>query len=179
MPKPTVVFMGDSLTEWMPRPKLNNYKLAMAGYSGMGVSYLNHLAQQIMERYQPQKVWLCIGINDVWMFGQDQRLQDWEGQFASICQKITTSGATLYGSTLMPVEKAGFGTALDLLWIYEANKAIIRQVSGFQGILVDSFAHFAQPDGYLPPGYSEDGVHLTLATYEKWVPFICKSMGLD
>ena len=179
MSKTTVVFMGDSLTEWMPKPKLNNYKLIMAGYSGMGVSYLNHLARQIMERHQPQQVWLCIGINDVWMFDQGQRLQDWEEQFASLCRQIAGSGAILYGSTLMPVENIGFGSAINMYWIHETNKAIARQVMNCQGILVDSFAHFSQADGYLPQGYSEDGVHLTLATYEKWVPFICTSLGID
>ena len=179
MSKPTVVFMGDSLTEWMPEPKLNNYNLVMAGYSGMGVGYLNHIAQQIMQHHQPYKVWLCIGINDVWMFDQGQRLEDWEEQFASLCQQITGSGAIFYGSTLMPAEKAGFGTEINLHWIYETNKAIARQVADCQGILVDSFVHFAQADGYLPSGCSEDGVHLTLATYEKWVTFICDSMGID
>ena len=179
MSKPTVVFMGDSLTEWMPEPKLNNYNLVMAGYSGMGVGYLNHIAQQIMQHHQPYKVWLCIGINDVWMFDQGQRLEDWEEQFASLCEQITGSGAILYGSTLMPAEKAGFGTEINLHWIYETNQAIARQVADCRGILVDSFAHFAQADGYLPSGYSEDGIHLTLATYEKWVPFICDSMGID
>ena len=171
--------MGDSLTEWMPRPVLNNYNLVMAGYSGMGVAHLDYIAQQIMQHHQPQKVWLCIGINDVWMFDQGQSLHDWEEQFASLCRKITASGAMLYGSTLMPAEKVGFGTAINLHWIYEVNKAITRQVANHQGILVDSFAHFAQADGYLPSGYTDDGVHLTHATYEKWTPFICESVGID
>lgn len=179
MSKPIVMFMGDSLTEWMPRPKLQNYNLVMAGYSGMGVSYLNHLAGQILSRHQPQKVWLCIGINDVWMFDQGQRLEDWEATFANLCRQIVGSKAILYGSTLMPAENAGFGTAINLHWIYETNKAITRQVERVDGIVVDTFSHFAQPDGYLPSGYSEDGVHLTMGTYEKWVPFICKSVDIS
>jgi len=179
MSKPTVVFMGDSLTEWMPKPKLNNYDLVMAGYSGMGVAFLNHIAQQTMQYHQPHKVWLCIGINDVWMFDQGQHMRDWEEQFASLCRQITDSDAILYGSTLMPAEKIGFGEMINLHWIYETNKAIARQVANCQGVLVDSFAHFAKDDGYLPPGYTDDGVHLTLATYEKWVPFICSSMDID
>ena len=179
MSKPTVVFMGDSLTEWMPKPKLNSYDLVMTGYSGMGVAFLSHIAQQTMQHHQPHKVWLCIGINDVWMFDQGQHMRDWEEQFASLCRQITDSDAILYGSTLMPAEKIGFGEMINLHWIYETNKAIARQVANCQGVLVDSFAHFAKDDGYLPPGYTDDGVHLTLATYEKWVPFICSSMDID
>lgn len=179
MAKPVVVFMGDSLTEWMPRPHLNNYRLAMAGYSGMGVSYLNQLVKQIMQHYQPRKVWLCIGINDVWGFDQGQRMENWEDEFAHLCSHIAISGTTLYGSTLMPAENIGFGSAINLHWMHEMNNAIKRQIAAHNGVLVDSFAEFAQPDGYLPRGYSEDGVHLTRATYDKWVPFICKSIGVD
>ncbi len=179
MSKTTVVFMGDSLTEWMPRPKLANYNLVMAGYSGMGVGYLNQVAPQILSRHQPAKVWLCIGINDVWMFDQGAQMADWETQFARLCGQICASQATFYGSTLMPAENTGFGSAINLHWIYETNKAIARQVEAHQGVLVDSFKRFAGADGYLPRGYSEDGVHLTLATYEKWVPFICNSVGVS
>ena len=179
MSKPTVVFMGDSLTEWMPRPRLDNYRLIMAGYSGMGVNYLNHIAGKILARYQPEKVWLCIGINDVWMFDQGQRLEDWENLFAELCHKISKSGTIFYGSTLMPVENIGFGTAINLHWIHEMNKVIVRQVDAYGGILVDSFSHFAQPDGYLPRGYSDDGVHLAASTYDKWVPFICQSVSIS
>jgi lysophospholipase L1-like esterase len=179
MTEKVVVFMGDSLTEYMPAPQPRACKLVIAGYSGMGVSFLRRAAGKILRRHNPRTVWVCIGINDMWDINNELRLQEWEAEFADLCAQIINHGAQLYGSTLMPVERAGFGAAVNLSWILKINQAIIRQVSSHNGIVVDSYRRFAQPDGYLPAGASEDGVHLTLATYAQWVPFICQSLGLE
>jgi lysophospholipase L1-like esterase len=144
----------------------------------MGVSFLRQAAGKILRRYNPGSVWVCIGINDIWDINNDLRLQAWETEFADLCAQIIAHGAKLYGSTLMPVEKIGFGAAMSLDWILKTNQAIIRQVNNHNGIVVDSYRRFAQPDGYLPRGASEDGVHLALATYAQWIPFICQSLGV-
>jgi lysophospholipase L1-like esterase len=174
-----VVFMGDSLTEYMPPIQPRVCKLVIAGYSGMGVGFLRRAAARILRQHNPRIVWVCIGINDMWDINSELSLQEWESEFADLCAQIINHGAQLYGSTLMPVEKTGFGTAISLNWILKTNQAIIRQVDRHNGVVVDSYRRFAQPDGYLPQGASEDGVHLTLATYRQWIPFICQSLGIE
>ena len=175
MSKPVVVFMGDSLTEWMPRPQLKNYDLQLAGFSGMGVDFLLQRAPGILKRCPPLMAWVCIGANDVWYFDPQQ----WEQAFSRLCQTITDSGARLFVSTLMPVENFGFGADLDINNQLAMNNVIKKQAIAHKAILVDSFAKFADNKGYLPPGSTDDGVHLTSATYQQWIPFICQAMNIS
>jgi lysophospholipase L1-like esterase len=178
--KPVVVFMGDSLTEYMPPPQTDNFEVRLAGYSGMGVEFLRRMAGRILNRHQPDMVWLCIGINDVWGFAENSGCSSaWEESFADLCRIITDSGARLYVSTLMPVENYGFFSGFNLEHIREMNAIIARQAQARGAALVDSYARFADENGYLPSGCTEDGVHLTAENYRRWTPFICASLGLS
>ncbi|MDR1397344.1 MAG: SGNH/GDSL hydrolase family protein [Desulfarculales bacterium] len=178
--KPVAVFMGDSLTEYMPPPQPRDFEIRLAGYSGMGVEFLRRMAGRILNRHQPDIVWLCIGINDVWGFEQSSvRPSAWEESFADLCRIITGSGAKLYASTLMPVENCGFFSGFNLEHIRTMNAIIVRQAQAWGAEVVDSYGHFADASGYLPPGCTEDGVHLTDETYRRWTPFICASLGLS
>jgi lysophospholipase L1-like esterase len=177
--KPVVVFMGDSLTECMPQPRIRNFEVRMEGYSGMGVDFLLRIAGNLMSHHRPDIVWLCIGINDVWGFEQAYISPSaWEESFAALCRLITGK-ARLYVSTLMPVEDFGFFSGFSLNPIREMNAIIIRQAAANGALIIDSYNHFADERGYLPAGWSEDGVHLTSETYAKWVPFICAGMELS
>jgi lysophospholipase L1-like esterase len=178
--KPVVVFMGDSLTEYMPQPPVRNFDLRLEGYSGMGVEFLLRVAGEVMSYHQPAMVWLCIGVNDVWGFEQGYiRPQAWEESFAALCRTMGAGQTRLYVSTLMPVENYGFFSGFNLAPIREMNAIIVRQAQACGALITDSYRQFADKEGYLPSGWSEDGVHLTAATYARWVPFICAEMGLD
>jgi lysophospholipase L1-like esterase len=178
--KPVVVFLGDSLTEYMPQPALGNVDLRLEGYSGVGVDFLLRIAGRIMSQHQPDMVWLCIGINDVWGFEQAYiNPSAWEESFAALCRSISAAKPQLYISTLMPVENFGFFSGFNLNPIREMNAIITRQAKAWGAHLLDSYHQFADEKGYLPSGWSEDGVHLTAETYGKWVPFICAGMGLS
>ena len=171
------MFFGDSLIEFMPIPKLPEAEIVNAGYSGMGVSYLVHRVEALLKNHQPDKVFLCIGINDVWELNSPEAFAGWQAEYNILCQALT-KGTSLYLSTLMPVEKSGYGALMHLPAILQANE-IIKQFSvKYNCNLLDSFAHFAGEDNYMPPRGTEDGVHLTMDIYKRWIKFILQGMEL-
>ena len=171
------MFFGDSLIEYMPIPKLSQVEIINAGFSGMGVSYLASQVNALLNKHQPEKVFLCIGINDVWELNSPDAFDSWQAEYDFLCQTLT-SRSILYLSTLMPVQKSCYGTMILLPTILKVNDIIKDFSDKYHCRLLDSFTRFAGEDNYMPSMGTTDGVHLTLDTYRQWVKFILQGMDL-
>lgn len=164
-----IVFLGNSITElggnWGQR--FNNPKVKNRGIAGdVTEGVLNRLAE--IYYYKPRKVFLKIGIND--LFHPELTSEYVAGNIQIIVNKIHLESpeTKIYVQTLLPTSN---NTALKAK--IAATNTIIKnsiQTSYYQ--VIDLHPLFADTNDLMIGSYSTDGVHLTEAGYTVWQNYV-------
>lgn len=164
--KGDIVFLGNSLTaygnwsELLSNPKIKNRGIAGDGTEGV----LNRLPS--ITRYQPSKIFLLIGVNDL-LFHPPVRILK---NYRKIVQEISSASPStkLYLQSVLPVNPKVRNMPISNADILVLNEGI-RQISvDFQTTFIDLHPHFLNAQGALHEQFTLDGIHLDAEGYFVW-----------
>lgn len=164
-----VVFAGDSHIaqcewhEWLgdDPPVLNR------GIIGDGVEGLLTRLDSDVLRFQPSRIIVCIGVNDLF-FGK--KTEDIAPRYRELVQKIRSGApqAELLLVSVLPVNNRVRDTGLDNARVKALNEAI-RKIAGEWALpYLDLYSELADADDELAAKFTADGVHLNGTGYAVW-----------
>ncbi len=169
--KQSIIFLGDSLTEWF---ELNKYfpglaiiNEGIAGDTTFGV--LQRLEDII--RKPAKKIFLMIGINDVFNDFPEENII--ENQQLIIEQIITLAApAELIVQSLLPVNERMFGSSDPLnQLIRRINNHLQHHCNSNKVQFLDLYTEFLSGDE-MNREYTTDGGHLSKKGYQVWAELI-------
>jgi lysophospholipase L1-like esterase len=175
--KNQVLALGDSLTYIMAGvtddfPGLPDARLINAGFIGMRTGELLLRTQALLDRAHPWAVLLMVGTNDRAQVGRNGTAA-WLRDYSAIVRLIERSGVVPILETVPPTARHGgfVGGAAGAMGISAMNRAIrLLCQKDPHAVLVDLDPVLKGPDGFLPPGATDDGVHMDVAEYAKMAP---------
>ncbi|MBV5314717.1 MAG: hypothetical protein JZU47_15555 [Prolixibacteraceae bacterium] len=161
-----IVFLGNSITEfggnWGIR--FNSYIVKNRGISG---DETQGVLQRLGEIYysKPSKVFLLIGINDLW---RNRTVQFVSQNILNIVDSITkySPNSIIYVQTILPT------TNQSLVSKIKQTNDILKDKQSFKNYtLIDLHPYFADINDMLKSNYTADGLHLNEQGYNLWVNF--------
>ena len=175
-----IIFLGNSITagvEWAEL--LQNNHVKNRGISGDITFGVLQRLDEITEG-KPAKVFILIGINDVSKGIPDSVTSANHKRIVQYI-KARSPKTKIYMQTLLPVNKnfgrhaAHYNKDEMVLRINERIRALVKE----EGIeLIDLYPEFLNSNGKLVDKYTYDGLHLTIAGYNKWADILKKSGAL-
>lgn len=178
--KRATVFLGNSITErgqWhelLPGEIIMNR--GIGGDNTFGV--LARLNDVLM--YQPKKIFLLIGINDI---GRGLPLDVITNNYRQIVERIQSGSpkTTLYIQSVLPMNE-GMLKAEYLKnkkdSVLKLNEAIQRLAQEKKVKFINLHPVFSDAQGELKEVFTMDGIHLRPAAYVEWVAFLKKQKYL-
>lgn len=173
-PHTTTLFIGDSMTEGFDLKRhFKKDLLINMGISGDFTSGVLRRLYQV-ERLQPKKIFVMIGINDI---GHDVEQPRIESNYAQIIEQLKTlcPGSEIYIQSCLPTHLRSSDAAADaahLARIVQLNAFIEEQCVLHQVQYIHLYPLFQGADGYLNPDFTYDGLHLNEAGYRIWADAI-------
>ena len=166
LPKGSIVFLGDSITEYGQWEELlNNSKVKNRGISGDTTWGLLRRLKGITSS-QPKAIFLMIGINDFLFIGQEKIIKN----YSQIIQQIKseTPNSQLFIQSVLPVNSSVKKTVFDNEAITSLNKAL-RKSANKEGVTyLDIHQRLLDNDDVLKAEFTADGVHINGAAYMIW-----------
>ncbi|MDR3348418.1 MAG: GDSL-type esterase/lipase family protein [Acidaminococcales bacterium] len=168
--KNTVVFLGDSLTDFAEWPELLTGKRAnivnrgIAGDTAYGV--LNRLDNIVA--LQPASIFLLIGINDLCVYAQPQATQKQYEQIVAIL-RTKLPRCKLYLQTLLPINNYLLKVSINNEVVAAFNERIRNMANAADNITVIDLYPLFLKDGQLDLSYTNDGIHLNANGYQVWL----------
>lgn len=164
----SIVMIGNSLTEqggdWRLRLGVER-KVHNRGIAGDNTDGLRARLGEIICA-EPVAVFLMIGTNDLWLSTPE----------SEVASKINAIGnyladnlknSKIYVQTIMPLRKDN-----DRNTRLKNINSSLKTYTQTKYILIDTWAHMADSEGFLPSNFTSDGVHLTQQGYLKWVEIL-------
>lgn len=165
-----VIFLGNSITdggEWAELfPGISVLNRGISGDYSTGV--LNRLAE-VYDR-KPDKVFLLIGVNDLTRNIRVDSIFKNISWIAALIHQHSPK-TVLYVQSIFPVnEKLGkfSGHTSKRKQIFELNHLLRSHAAESNYIFLDVFSALADSSLRLNEAYTNDGLHLTGAGYQKW-----------
>jgi lysophospholipase L1-like esterase len=168
--KVDIIWLGDSITdggewaEFFPNKKVLNRGVSADNTFGI----LNRIRE--VTNHKPKKIFLLIGINDISKNIPDsiiiinfQRIID--------SVKILSPKTKLYVQSILPTNDkfTNFKNHQNKTeHILAINTALQKMCDNKNCIYVDLYNNFMNAEGKLDEKYTNDGLHLLGAGYEKW-----------
>ncbi|MFK8006594.1 MAG: GDSL-type esterase/lipase family protein [Saprospiraceae bacterium] len=166
MQKDAIVMLGNSLTqscEWSEL--LNNPKIVNRGIAGdMAGGLLLRLDE--ITRYQPAKIFLMVGINDLNVHAIPDILKNYKAIVADILLKTPTT--KLYLQSILPVNNQVRNSGKNNSDIVFLNKKIENIASENGLVFLNLHPLFLDKDGQLDSTLTQDGIHLDASGYLIW-----------
>jgi len=167
-----IVFLGDSLTESFDLQKhFGRNDIRNRGMSGNMTDHVIYRLEEITDA-QPAKVFLMIGINDIYQgYETEQIISNIEkilSQFDQHCPKTS-----LFVQSILPInpEKLFIDKTVNTT-IYQINLGL-KEICDRQKItFIDIHPDFLNNKGEMNETYTYDGVHLSEAGYILWAELI-------
>ncbi|MGV3538304.1 MAG: GDSL-type esterase/lipase family protein [Rufibacter sp.] len=171
-----IIFLGNSITANTDWAEL----LGMANVKNRGIS--GDITFGVLERLdeviegKPAKVFILIGINDISRNIPDQVIL---GNYRKMVTRIKAGSpkTKIYFQTLMPVNN----TFDKFKNHYNKDEHIAAVNQGIKDLakkekieVIDLHPHFLDSDKRLVKEYTHDGLHLTVAGYQKWADVLKK-----
>lgn len=169
-PDSIIVFLGDSLTEWFDLesyfPDKHIVNMGIAGDTSEGVlCRLNNIT-----RIQPTKLFLMIGINDVF---QGCNIQEIHNNQRSILEfpAVKCPHTRLLVQSLLPVNETILNANGINNKVRQLNQLLKDYCIEAHLEYIPLYENFLGKDG-LNPEYTYDGAHLTGMGYQAWAELI-------
>lgn len=164
----SLVFIGDSLTEWYDwRKRFPGYEVLNLGISGETVEELLGRRERIRKLVKdPSAVFLMTGINNVLSGQYDITLPVRE-----IVRNLVTwyKGATIVVQSLLPVDMSWVSNDL----IRDINRRLKELAKEQNAEYLDVYSVFVDAGGNVKADLlSDDGVHLANKGYEVWAKVV-------
>lgn len=165
----SIVFAGDSITEFFPLKKYLGHDLPLVnrGIAGTdSVWLLEHIEDQVLT-LSPAKVFLMIGINDI---GRGYPLSDIVARISNIIAQIRANHilTKIYVLSVLPVNESDQYAGKVKI----RNNALIQVLNQHLQVLsgvnyIDLYPLLLDEKGELAEDYTTDGLHLTQTAYDK------------
>ena len=166
MPDSAIVFLGNSLTahcEWSDL--LQNNKVVNRGIAGdMTGGMLLRLNE--INKHQPAKIFLSIGINDLSVHSKETILENYKKIVIEIQTKAPKT--QLYLQSLLPINNEVRSTGKDNQDIIYLNDKIKDIASKYDLVYVNLHSLFTDETGKLKSRLTQDGIHLDAEGYQIW-----------
>lgn len=160
-----IFFVGDSHIE-----RCHWYELLQRGdivNRGIGGDMTAGVLQRLdqITKYQPAKVFLMIGINDLLFRGLT--VDEVVSNYQTIIHRLSEQSprTTIYTHSLLPIHHEYWNMPLDNELVVQVNQAL----QTFPNVTyIDLYTPLVQTDGRLNMTYSLDGLHLNGKGYLLW-----------
>lgn len=169
-PHTVKLFIGDSITEGYD---LNRH-LATDDLVNMGISgdvtagILKRL--HLVEKLQPKKIFIMIGINDIRLKVPKERI---EQQYSQIIQtlKLSCPNTVIYVQSLLPargIENTDMTNQYVCTQVRALNEFLEKKCTELNVNFIRLYPLFEEPKDYLREEYTYDGIHLNDEGYRFW-----------
>ena len=166
MQKDAIVMLGNSLTqscEWSEL--LENAKIVNRGIAGDMTGGLLLRLNEITQ-YNPAKIFLMIGVNDLNVHSIADILQNYQAIVADILLK--TPSTELYLQSILPVNNQVRNSGKSNADIVFFNKEIENIASENGLVFLNLHSLFLDKNGQLDSSLTQDGIHLDSNGYLIW-----------
>lgn len=164
-----IVFLGDSITDFYDLGKhYSDYKVVNSGISGNTTDDILKDMNDRVYRYNPSKVILLIGTNDL---NTGKKVDEVVDNIKKIVEEIEDNrkSAEIYVEGIYPVNKE-----INSKIVYrrknedieEVNKKLKEYCKEKKITFIDTYEVLKDDEGKLKEEYSEDGLHLNDEGYE-------------
>ena len=174
MEKQSVVFLGDSLTEWGNWQELfPEKKIINCGIAGNTTGDILDRLEDVI-KWNPQKLFLMAGINDL---GNGDDAETTFTNYKKIVCRLeeACSGSEIYLLSVLPIDTDRFyNPKLDEQQITQLNARIRNLAVGKGCNFIDMFDVFLAEDNNLNDELSPDGLHLNNDGYLLWKSLVEK-----
>ena len=166
LPKGSIIFLGDSITEYGQWEELMNHpKVKNRGIAGDTTWGLLRRLKNITAS-QPAAIFLMIGINDFLFTNEKEILKN----YTTIVQQIKEETPTtrLYIQSVLPVNNRVKNTVFQNTAIISLNNSL-KELAEKEGLpYLDIHQQLRNGKGLLKAEYTADGVHINGVAYLKW-----------
>jgi lysophospholipase L1-like esterase len=184
-PAPTVVFLGDSITEnWGPAdPELFAGGLVNRGIGGqISAQLLVRFAPDVV-RLRPRAVHLMVGTNDIGGNLGAVSDEDFHGNVTSMLDIAEANGIRVILGSIPPASTFGWNPQLDPVPVIARWNGWLREVAAERRVVyADYFPALVDASAGLDDRLGNDGVHPNRRGYEVMRPILeaaLRSLGLD
>lgn len=168
-----IVFLGDSITDYYDLKKYyQGYKVVNSGISGnISKDILDNMEERVY-RYNPSKVFLLIGTNDIQRKVDDDEIIDNIKKIIENTQKNRPK-AQIYVESIYPVNNTD-NDKIDHVMVGDRNNKKIKELNKRlkdyckeNGIVyINLYETLADSEGNIKLEYTKEGLHLSDKGYE-------------
>ena len=177
------VLLGDSITNWYPIEEFfpKEIPIVKSGVAGYQTKDLIDNVEDMVIKYNPTKIFILIGTNDLENIHKEQILENVEELIRII--KKERQNAEIYFESILPVNtgnnpKVKLSTVggRDNEYIKLVNNSI-KEICKNENInYLDIYKEFVGDDSQLQLKYTEDGLHLSELGYYKMTNILLEKM---
>ena len=168
--KELVLFVGDSITDGYDLSKFYSYDNKVLINSGVGGYTTNNIIKRfknLVEQYNPDKLFLMIGTNDI---GDGTSKEDIIKNIDEIISMIKEKepDTKIYLETIYPVnlDKRKHDKRRNNRYISDINIELKKYCEDNDVEYIDIYSHLVDKNDTLKSEYTEDGLHLNDLGYE-------------
>jgi len=161
-----IVFLGDSITELYPTKELfAGLPVVNSGYGGYTTDNILDKMDEAVYRYNPTKVFLLIGTNDIGNDGKDEEYVF--ENIKKIVEEINKNrpNSKVYVESIYPVGDEVEGYEERNKTTNSINMKLKEYFSNKETTFIDISNYLKDSDGRLKDDYTKDGIHLTDKAY--------------
>ena len=170
--KENIVFLGDSITDFYPIADIfNDLPIVNSGKSGYKTDDILSRMDNMVYRYNPTKVFLLIGTNDL-NDTSEESIEKVEENITKIVQNIKDhrKNAKIYVESIYPVNKSVRDWVVD-----KRENEVIREVNEYlknyceenDCTYIDIYNILKDQDGNFAKKYTTDGLHVNDLGYAR------------
>lgn len=168
-----VILFGDSITEIYPVDEIfSDYRILKSGTSGYTTTDLLKRMDEMLYIYNPTKVFLLIGTNDIMNDISDEKQQETINHIEEIIEKIKKNRpeAKIYVESIYPVNrsmKKEMVAKRENEVIQKINKEIKKYCEKHDVTYINMYDELLDSDGNFNKEYTYDGLHPNTMGYAR------------
>jgi lysophospholipase L1-like esterase len=164
-----VIFLGDSITEGFPTAQaFPDENVINRGIGGDVIDGVIERLDVCVFNLKPKRVYLMIGINNIWWFSPDAPVEELGKQYDNLVMK-TKEGTKETEIVLLSILPVGGKEAAKNTKVRALNDIISRIARRENLAYIDLHPIMKDAKGNLREEFSADGVHLNLKGYLAWL----------
>lgn len=156
-----ILFLGDSITEWYPIEEIfGDMPIVRSGIAGYETNDILKRMEPMVYRYNPTKVFLLIGTNDLKYKDDDE--DEVYNNIVEIISKIRKNRprAIIYYQTIYPVNRK-LGAAEERYndEIIKVNSKMKKYCENNNVVYIDMYSELKDDNGNFDEKFTKDGLH--------------------
>lgn len=172
--KPTIVFLGDSITEAFDvKTLLSEFNIINKGiYGDNSMGVLDRIEKDAIN-LNPDYVFILIGTNDFALNRTPEQLAD---TYEKIIKRLAESmpSKNIYVTSILPTRNIE-NRPKEI--ITKANELLKKIASSYDANYFDLHSEFLASDGQIIADFTSDGLHLSEDGYKKWAEVFRKKFS--